>query len=78
MVAVESVIVFKRALDHHLRNVRRHSVLDLSGGLEGLTPLWCLSTPKFVLTPEKIVKKSQKYIADPPLVLPQIVYWGHL
>jgi len=31
----------------------------------GLTPLWCLSTPKFVLTPRKIVKISQKYIADP-------------
>ena len=27
--------------------------------------------PKFVLTPEQIVKISQKYIADPPLVFPQ-------
>ena len=28
-------------------------------------PLWCFSTPKFVLTPEKIVKISKIYIADP-------------
>ena len=31
----------------------------------GLTPLWCLSTPKFSLTPPTIlVKNSQNYIAD--------------
>ena len=46
-------------------------MLDLSGGGGvrvgggGLIPLWCLSTPKFVLPPEKIVQISQKYIADP-------------
>ena len=50
------------------------TVLDLSQGLGGLTPLWCLSTPKFSLTPTILVKNSQKYIADPPLVLPQIEY----
>ena len=38
----------------------------------GLILLWCLSTPKFLLTPHWF---SQKYIADPPLVLPQIEYW---
>ena len=45
----------------------------------GLPPLWCLSTLKFVLyypPPENIVKISQKYIADPPLVSPQIEYWS--
>ena len=36
-----------------------HSVLDLSGGWE-FNPLWCLSTPKFVFTPQKKVKISQK------------------
>ena len=35
-------------------------------GEGGLTPLVPLNHPKFVLTPEKIVKISQKYIADPP------------
>ena len=62
-------------------NIYQHTIfqnnIDISarfdgGGVGGLTPpppaLWCLSTPKFVLTPEKIVKISQKYIADPPLV----------
>ena len=49
------------------------SVLDLSG-VGGLTPLWCLSTPKFLLILEKIVKISKKYIADPSLVFPQIEY----
>ena len=34
-------------------------------GVGGLIPLWCLSTPKFSLIPKKIVKNSQKYIADP-------------
>ena len=34
-------------------------VLDLSGGC-WLTPLWSLSTPKFVLIPEKIVWFSHK------------------
>ena len=45
------------------------AVLDLSGGL---TPLWCLSTPQVFIDPHWF---SQKYIADPPLVLPQIEYW---
>ena len=38
----------------------------------GLTPLWCLSTPQVFIDPHWF---SQKYIADPPLVLPQIEYW---
>ena len=44
-----------------------YTVLDLSGdwGFNPPPPLVPL-TPKFVLTPEKIVKISQKYIADPP------------
>ena len=37
-------------------------------------PPWCHSLPKFSLTPTVLVKNSQKYIADPPLVLPQIEY----
>ena len=40
---------------------------EVGGGMGG-NPIWCLSTPapEFVLTPlEKIVKLSQKYIADP-------------
>ena len=46
------------------------------GGLGGLTPsLVPLNLPKFVLTLEKIVKISQKYIADPsPLFFSQIEY----
>ena len=34
---------------------------------KGVNPFWCLSTPKFVLTPppEIIVKISQKYTAGP-------------
>ena len=38
----------------------------VSGSEVKLTPLWYLSTPKpkFVLTPEKIINISQKYIAD--------------
>ena len=32
--------------------------------------------PKFSLTPTGLVKNSQKYIADPTLVLPQIEYWN--
>ena len=49
------------------------AVLDLSGGLGGLTPLWCLSTPQVCIDPlKKIVKISQKYIAELPLVFPQI------
>ena len=66
------------------------SVLDLSGGW-GFNPLWCLSTPKFSLTPQKIVKNNQKYIGfTTNRVLPKvatnavqhfiptssIVYWG--
>ena len=48
------------------------SICRGGGGLS--PPLWCLSTPKFVLTPlpENIVKISHKYIADPPLFSPQI------
>ena len=39
---------------------------SIGRGVVGFNPLWCLSTPKFVLTPVKIVKiLSQKYIADP-------------
>ena len=44
------------------------------GGWRVQLPVWCLSTPKFLLTPEKIVKISQKYIANPPPVFPQIKY----
>ena len=51
-----------------------YSVLDLSG-VGGLTLLWCLSTPQVCIDPRKIVKISQKYIADPSLVFPQIEYW---
>ena len=41
------------------------ALLDLSGDW-GLTPLWCLSTPEFSLTPmHSLVKNSQTYIADP-------------
>ena len=47
------------------------AVLNLLRGWGGLTPLWCLSTPKFSLTSKNIVKNSQKCIAD----LPQIEYW---
>ena len=55
-----------------------HAVLDLSG-VGGLTPpLVPLNPPKLTLNPTDLVKKSQKYIADPPLVLPQIDYWSHV
>ena len=47
--------------------------MGLGGGGK---PLRWFLTPKFVLTPQKIVKISQKYIAAPaPLVFPQIEYW---
>ena len=49
-------------------------MINLSG-VGGFNPSSGASqAPKFVLTPEKIVKISQKYIADPPLVFPQIEY----
>ena len=44
-------------------------VLDLS---RGFNPLWRLSTTQVFIDPHWF---SQKYIADPPLVLPQIEYW---
>ena len=44
------------------------------GELGGLTPLWCLSTPKFSLTPTGLVKNTLKIHCWPPLVLPQIEY----
>ena len=57
------------------------TVLDLPG----LAPLWCLSTPQVCIDPQKnIVKISQKYIADPPLVFLLIEYcssgviWVHV
>ena len=37
----------------------------------GGNPLWCLSTPQVFIDPTILVKNSQKYIAGPPLVLPQ-------
>ena len=55
------------------RVINNSSVLDLSG-VGGLTPSGASQTPKFSLTPTGLVKNSQKYIADPPLVLPQIEY----
>ena len=33
------------------------SVLDLSRGLGGLTPLWCLSTPKVFIDPHWFSQK---------------------
>ena len=43
--------------------------------LWGVTPSGASQPPKFSLTPTGLVKKHQKYIADPPLVLPpQIEY----
>ena len=49
-----------------------HTVLDLSGGLGvPLNPQVCFDPPK------KLVKISKKYIADPPLVFPQIRYCIH-
>ena len=47
------------------------SVLDLICRGAGLTPSVASQHPKFSLTPHWF---SQKYIADPPLVLPQIEY----
>ena len=45
---------------------QNHIQCSICLGVWGFNPLWCLSTPKFVLTPHrKIVKMSQKYIADP-------------
>ena len=47
------------------------SVLDLSGrGGTPPPPSGASQPPKFVLTPEKILKISQKYIADPPSGFP--------
>ena len=54
-------------------------------GLEGLTPFWCLSTPHNMYnsliitlfcynTDYTMDNYRQKYIADPPLVFPQIEY----
>ena len=59
-----------------LNNLRRIPSARFVGGWGLTLPLWCLSTPKFVLPPppEKIVNVSQKYIADPPLIFPQIDY----
>ena len=47
------------------------AVLDLLGGL---TPSGASQPPIVFIDPQKIVKNSQKYIADPPLVLPHIEY----
>ena len=44
-----------------IKSLQSFPVLDLSG----LTPSGASQPPKFVLTPEKIVKIRQKYIADP-------------
>ena len=44
-------------------------MLDLSGGGGG-------AQPPSLFWPPKKVKISQKYIADPPLVFPQIEYWS--
>ena len=52
------------------------TVLDLSRGwVVNPHPLMPLDPSKFVLTPENIIEIIQKYIADPPLVFPQIEYW---
>ena len=51
-------------------------VLNLSRGWGFNPSLWCLSTPYVCIDPpEKIVKISQKHIADPLPVFPQIEYW---
>ena len=53
-----------------------YAVLDLSGGWGFNPPLVSLNPQVcFDPSPEKIVKISQKYIADPPPVFPQIEYW---
>ena len=41
----------------------------------GFNPPLVPLNPQVCINPEKIVKISQKYIADPPLVYPQIKYW---
>ena len=48
----------------------KYNIARFVGGLRGFNPLpWCLSTPKFSLTPTVLVKNSQKYIGDPSALL---------
>ena len=60
---------------HYLKNSTFYSVktgLDLSGLGRGVNfPSGAFQPPKFSSTPTGSVKHSQKYIVDPPLVLPQ-------
>ena len=59
----------------HVHFLMREPVLDLSG-VGGFNPLLVPLTPQVCIDPpKKIVKISEKYIADPPLVFPQIEYW---
>ena len=85
IVCSPNLASYSRLWDFFFRMPLNHCSICRVVGWFTPPPLWCLSTPKFALTPTGLVKNSQKHIADPSpsgfttnRVLCLILYAKHL